>query len=193
MASGPIETVSGRNFGIGICFGTCYLVPMVFQFVNMAMNLGLKRCLTTCKDYPALLLMPTFSIWAFGSREKKSYKNCKGSSNFGVSFTYTLLNTLITFSGVILSSIYTYMNSSIREWEVVFWQIISATIGAIIISAILVAIISCMNNCMCCSCICCCKPCLPMTEASTIFKHEQEEISNVQIPMTEILNTNEIV
>ena len=34
MASGPIGTDSGRNFGIGICFGTCYLVPMIFVSTN---------------------------------------------------------------------------------------------------------------------------------------------------------------
>ena len=155
----------------------------------MAMNLGLKRSLTTCKDYPALLLMPTFSLWAFGSREKKSYKNCEGSSNFGVSFTSTFINTFFTCSGMILSSIYIYLNIPHKQWG--FWEIISISFGLIIISAILVAIISCMNNCMCCSCSCCCKPCLPMTEASTIFKQEQKEASDV--PMTEILNTNEIV
>ena len=159
----------------------------------MTMNLGLKRSLTTCKDYPALLLMPTFSLWAFGSREKKSYKNCEGSSNFGVSFTSTFINTLITCSGIILSSIYVYLNIPIIEQPEFFWARISVTFGLIIISAILVAIISCMNNCMCCSCSCCCEPCLPMTESSTIFKQEQKEASNVQIPMTEILNTNEIV
>ena len=160
----------------------------------MTMNLGLKRSLTTCKDYPALLLMPTFSLWAFGSREKKSYKNCKGSSNFGVSFTSTFINTLITCSGMIVSSIYSYLNISIAlKKSGYFWILIPLTIGNIIISAILVVIISCMNNCMCCSCACCCEPCLPMTEASTIFKQEQKEIFDVQVTMTENLNTNEIV
>ena len=158
----------------------------------MTMNLGLKRTLATCKDYPALLLMPTFSLWAFGSREKKSYKNCEGSSNFGVSFTSTFVNTLITCSGMIVSSIYMYLNLPVGARNVVFW-VTKNHISSTIISAILVAIISCMNNCMCCSCACCCEPCLPMTEASTIFKQEQKEASDVQIPMTEIPNTNEIV
>ena len=158
----------------------------------MTMNLGLKRSLTTCKDYPALLLMPTFSLWAFGSREKKSYKNCEGSSNFGVSFTNTFINTLITCSGMIVSTIYVYLNLSVSFLEGLF-SAIPLIFGPMIISIILVAIISCMNNCLCCSCACCCEPCLPMTEASTIFKQEQKEASNVQIPMAEILNTNEIV
>ena len=157
----------------------------------MAMNLGLKKSLTTCKDYPALLLMPTFSLWAFGSREKKSYKNCEGSSNFGVSFTSTLVNTVITFSGMIVPSYFFLQHPDAIQNE--FWVIIPFIFGIMIISAILVAIISCMNNCMCCSCSCCCEPCLPMTEASTIFKQEQKEASDVQIPMAEIHNTNEIV
>ena len=157
----------------------------------MTMNLGLKRSLTTCKDYPALLLMPAFSLWAFGSREKKSYKNCEGSSNFGVSFTSTFINTLITCSGMIVSSIYIHLNLPVGSQG--GFGVIIPCIGGIIISAILVAIISCMNNCMCCSCSCCCEPCLPMTEASTIFKQEQKEASNVQIPMAEILKTDKIV
>ena len=148
----------------------------------MTTNLGLKRSLNTCKDYPALLLMPTFSLWAFGSREKKSYKNCKGSSNFGVSFTSTFINVLITCSSMIASTIILRIGTDI-----------SYSVFLMFISSILIAIISCMNNCMCCSCACCCEPCLPMTEASTIFKQEQKEASYVQIPMTEILNTNEIV
>ena len=84
------------------------------QFVNMTMNLGLQKSLGTCKDFPALLLMPTFSLWAFGSREKKSHKNCEGSSNFGVSFTSTFINILITCSGMIVSyvsSFYLYRST----------------------------------------------------------------------------------
>ena len=123
----------------------------------MTTNLGLKRSLNTCKDYPALLLMPTFSLWAFGSREKKSHKNCEGSSNFGVSFASTFINVLITFSGMIVSTIFLPIVLNTLFYSVFL----------MFISSILIAIISCMNNCMCCSCACCCEPCLPMTEAST--------------------------
>ena len=159
----------------------------------MTTNLGLKRSLNTCKDYPALLLMPTFSLWAFGSREKKAYKNCEGSSNFGVSFTSTFINTIITCSGMIVSTIYIYLNVPFSERNAFLLDAIPLFFGPMIISTILVAIISCMNNCMCCSCSCCCEPCLPMTEASTIFQQELKEAFNVQVPMAEILNTNEIV
>ena len=157
----------------------------------MTMNLGLKRSLTTCKDYPALLLMPTFSLWAFGSSEKKSYKNCEGSSNFGVSFTSTSINTFITCIGMIVSFIYLYLNLNFTSQHLTTTKIPIIFAPLFITSIILVAIIFCIKNFVCCSCSCCCEPCLPMTEFTSIFK-KQENFLNV-IPMNESLNTNEII
>jgi len=86
--------------GLILCLGTCYLLPMFYQFAVFVRHQGWKNALETCLDYPALLLMPTFSMWSFGASEKKSCCSCQRSSEIGVSFTVTFINSMITLGGL---------------------------------------------------------------------------------------------
>ena len=67
---------------------------------------GWKKALVTCFDYPALLLMPSFSMWSFGASEKTSLCNRQRNSKVGVSFTVTFINSLITMGGLVITFIY---------------------------------------------------------------------------------------
>ena len=70
------------------------------QFAVFVRHQGWKKALKTCLDYPALLMMPTFSMWSFGASEKKSCCSCQRTSEIGVSFTVTFINSLITLGGL---------------------------------------------------------------------------------------------
>jgi len=97
------------GFDVGailFCLGTCYLLPMAFQFSVFVRHQGWKKALVTCFDYPALLLMPSFSMWSFGASEKTSLCNRQRNSEVGVSFTVTFINSLITIGGLAITSIY---------------------------------------------------------------------------------------
>ena len=113
------------------------------QFANLAKNQGMKRALSISKDYPALLLMPAFSIWAFGSSKKKSCLDCKGSVEISVSFTSTLINTIITTFG--MASTWFYSNTKTQKWDKL--EPIILTFGPLLISVILVVIVACMDKC----------------------------------------------
>ena len=85
------------------------------QFGIFAWNQGIKRALKITRDFPALLLMPVFSNWAFGSLEKKSLVDCKGNPKLGVSFTSTIINTIITLIGLISCQIWIYSSGTVMK------------------------------------------------------------------------------
>ena len=85
------------------------------QFGIFAWNQGIKRALKITRDFPALLLMPVFSNWAFGSLEKKSLVDCKSNPKLGVSFTSTIINTIITLIGLISCQIWIHSSGTVMK------------------------------------------------------------------------------
>ena len=59
--------------------------------------------------------MPVFSNWAFGSLEKKSLVDCKGNPKLGVSFTSTIINTIITLIGLISCQIWIRSSGTVMK------------------------------------------------------------------------------
>merc|ERR1711962_1812201 len=101
-----------------------------------------KRALSISKDYPALLLMPAFTIWAFGSSKKKSCFDCKVTMGISVSFTSTLINTWITIFGIASTSIFL-----IKIFDIlIFYFVLLVTFCPLLISAILGAIVACIDK-----------------------------------------------
>ena len=92
-----------------------YFFSPLQQFGIFAWNQGIKRALKITRDFPALLLMPVFSNWAFGPLEKKSLVDCKGNPKLGVSFTSTVINTIITLIGLISCQIWIYSSGTVMK------------------------------------------------------------------------------
>ena len=90
------------------------LSPFKFQqFLNLGMNQGFKKALTTVRDYPSIIMLPAFSIWTYGSIEKGSCQYCQTShQKIGLSFLNSFLNGFYTLgvSGT-ASSIFLSQNS----------------------------------------------------------------------------------
>merc|ERR1719362_1207258 len=84
---------------------TSMMPHMTFQFLNLGMNQGFQKALTTVRDYPALIMLPAFSIWTYGSIEKESCQNCLSSQKMGLSFTNSCLNALYTLFVAITATI----------------------------------------------------------------------------------------
>ena len=81
----------------------CTFLDWLFFFQQVGIfvrHQGWKNALQTCLNYPALLMMPAFSSWSFGASEKKSCCSCERSSEVGVSFTVTFINSMITLGGL---------------------------------------------------------------------------------------------
>merc|ERR1712129_149190 len=75
---------------------TSILPPMTFQFLNLGMNQGFKKALATVRDYPAMIMLPAFSVWTYGSIEKGSCQYCQTSQKIGLSFLNSFLNGFYT-------------------------------------------------------------------------------------------------
>ena len=158
------------------------LSPFKFQqFLNLGMNQGFKKALTTVRDYPSIIMLPAFSIWTYGSIEK-GY--CQTSQKIGLSFTNSCLNALYTLcvsvtASVTLISLYGHerLNYYLEEltFSVGYIDIFSTilVIPVNVASIILMSVVACMDTCSCCSCSCCCDFLLPMTER-TAFGHQEE-------------------
>jgi len=183
--------INGLGFhvpGLTLCLETCYILPMLYQFGVFVRHQGWKNALQTCLDYPALLMMPTFSSWSFGASEKKSCCSCERSSEVGVSFTVTLINSMITLGGLAITSVYFLQRPELlanlkeQRYEVATFFLpflLRGTFLPVIVSMILMSIVACLDNFSCCACSCCCDCCLPMTERDSIFKTEKEDTNEI--------------
>jgi hypothetical protein len=183
LLAGMIGWIGFDVSGLTLCLGTCYLLPMLYQLAVFVRHQGWKNALETCLDYPALLMMPTFSMWSFGASEKKSYCSCQKTSEIGVSFTVTFINSMITLGGIAITSVYLLQQLEVSEHLLEnasnLEVLIILFIGPVIVSMILIGIVACLDNLSCCSCSCCCDCCLPMTERDSIFKTEKEDTNAI--------------
>ena len=171
--------------------------PFKFQqFLNLGMNQGFKKALTTVRDYPAMIMLPAFSVWTYGSIEKGSCHNCQSSQKIGLSYTNSCLNVLYTLCVAIAATI---MNVSVLGYEKLSLGLGNLTFSAeyariiylillipvTVVSIILMSVVACMDTCSCCSCSCCCDCLLtiPMTER-TAFGHQEEEPTEIALVET---------
>lgn len=158
------------------------------QFINLTINQGFKKALQTARDYPAMLVLPAFSVWTYGSMEKVSCQNCQISSQkIGLSFNNTFLNSFyILFVAV---SVTTSIVSAIGYEKFVAVGLNEDTFSfflalpVILVSKILMSFVACMDTCSCCSCSCCCNCLLPMVERTT-FNLQQK--TGTEIGLVEI-------
>jgi hypothetical protein len=162
------------------------LSPFKFQqFLNLGMNQGFKKALTTVRDYPSIIMLPAFSIWTYGSIEKGSCQYCQTShQKIGLSFLNSFLNGFYTLCiSAIASSIL------LTQYPVIFGDLNELTLIAIsslpliVLSIILMSVVACMDKCSCCSCSCCCDCLFPMTER-TAFGHQEEEPTEIALVET---------
>jgi len=206
--SQSLLTLEGVSPMIPLWFCTCVLAPMIYQFGIFAWNQGIKRALKITRDFPALLLMPVFSNWAFGSLEKKSLVDCKSNPKLGVSFISTVINTIITLIGLISCQIWirssgTVMknffdsksnfrndillridadNDATPNFDEGYTKIILIISLTMIISMIFVAIVFIIDSCCKCSSFC---PnfCLPLTQrnSNTLGLSEKHDHDSVEM------------
>ena len=163
------------------------------QFLNLVINQGFKKSLTTAKDYPAMILLPAFSVWTYGSVEKGSCQNCQSSQQIGLSFNNSYLNVLYTLACVAVTahlSFYDYeffislvKNLTFSAGNLDIFSMI-LVIPVHLLSIILMSVVACMDTCSCCSCSCCCDCLLPMTERTANTFGLQEE-TPTEIPLVE--------
>ena len=171
------------------------LSPFKFQqFLNLGMNQGFKKALTTVRDYPAMIMLPAFSVWTYGSIEKGSCHNCQSSQKIGLSYTNSCLNVLYTLCVAIAATIMTvsvvgYEKFSLNLENLTFSADYAGTLSLIllipvtVVSIILMSVVACMDTCSCCSCSCCCDCLFPMTER-TAFGHQEEEPTEIALVET---------
>ena len=163
------------------------------QFINLTTNQGFKKALQTARDYPAMLVLPAFSVWTYGSMEKVSCQNCQISrQKIGLSYNNTFLNSFYTLFVVV--SVTTLTVSAIGYENFVRVGLNEDTFSfflalpVFLVSIILMSFVACMDTCSCCSCSCCCNYLLPMIERTT-FNLQQEtgtEIGLVEINLASI-------
>ena len=159
------------------------------QFANLSVNQGFKKALQTVKDYPAMLLLPAFSVWTYGSIEKGSCHNCQSSQKIGLSFANTFLNASYTlFLEILVLIIYipTMGYENLKAWGInVATLSLFLMIPMIVISIIFMSVVSCMDMCSFCSCSCCCDYLLPMTErTSNMFGLQEESTTEIVLVKT---------
>ena len=146
------------------------------QFLNLGINQGFKKALTTIRDYPVMIMLPAFSIWTYGSIEKGSCQNCQSSQKIGLSFLNSFLNGFYTLcisaTAILVLFYHTYSFNQ-------FLMAITCPL-LVIFSIILMSFVACMDTCSCCSCSCCCDCLLPMTER-TAFGHQEEEPTEIAL------------
>ena len=162
------------------------LSPFKFQqFLNLGMNQGFKKALTTVRDYPSIIMLPAFSIWTYGSIEKGSY--CQTShQKIGLSFLNSFLNGFYTLCiYAIATSIFLTQYPIIFKTPVEVIFLAFSPLPFIVLSLILMSVVACMDTCSCCSCSCCCDCILtiPMTER-TAFGHQEEEPTEIALVET---------
>ena len=171
------------------------------QFINLGINQGFKKALTTVRDYPSILLLPAFSIWTYGSIEKGSHKNCQSSQKIGLSFLnssinacYTLLvafaTTIIFLSGLGFEDLGTYLELENLTFSFKHANVLSlfSMIPFIVVSIILMSVVTCMDTCSCCSCSCCCNFLLPMTERTeNNFSLQEKATTKIALVETTML------
>ena len=164
------------------------LSPFKFQqFLNLGMNQGFKKALTPVRDYPAMIMLPAFSVWTYGSIEKGSCQNCQSSQKIGLSFLNSFLNGFYTLcvSATACSILLTQNPELLASADATFILIVISPIPFIVLSIILMSVVACMDTCSCCSCSCCCDCLLtiPMTER-TAFGHQEEEPTDIALVET---------
>ena len=128
--------------------------------------------------FPGIFLLPVFGLFTFGPKsQQKSQRKCCKSPEFGkndmqLSFWHTYVNLLISVGGSALTEYILRSKPSFSDPKE-FFTLSMITISFHVLQLFFVILYQCLEKSCCVECCCTC--CMPFTERSVLFEHEEQQ------------------
>ena len=142
--------------------------------------------------FPGIFLLPVFGLFTFGPKShQKSQRKCCKSPEFGkndmqLSFWHTYINLLISVGGSALAEYILRSKPSFSDPKE-FFTLSMITISFHILQLFFVILFQCLEKSCCVECCCTC--CMPFTERSILFEHEEQQENEGNVEKTRLTQT----